>query len=110
MHFFIAEEGTTAAAYVVLSVEGCTWTLEECGDRDLSGARVGAILQSLIAREPGECRPVIRGWLPAGFAPPQVAILARPSAEVAMIGSLQSPGTPLKLTADDVLLWRSDVT
>ena len=52
LHFFIAEEGTTAAAYVVVSVAGRTWTLEECGDRDASGARVGALLQALIAREP----------------------------------------------------------
>src|SRR3989442_685129 len=36
LHFFIAEEGTTAAAYVVISVVGKIWTLEECGDRDSS--------------------------------------------------------------------------
>jgi hypothetical protein len=46
----IAEEGITAAAYIVISVVGNTWTIEECGDRDASGARVGAILQALIAR------------------------------------------------------------
>jgi hypothetical protein len=28
--------------------------IEECGDRDPSGARVGAILQALIAREPAK--------------------------------------------------------
>lgn len=60
LHFFIAEEGITAAAYVILSVVGACWTLEECGDRDVSGARVGALLQALIAREPprgpNECR------------------------------------------------------
>src|SRR5439155_3331293 len=43
LHFFIAEEGITAAAYVIVSVVGHTWTLEECGDRDPSGARVGAL-------------------------------------------------------------------
>ena len=52
------------------------WTLEECGDRDPSGARVGALLQALIAREPDERRPTIRGWLPPGFLPPQVTIVA----------------------------------
>jgi hypothetical protein len=52
LHFFIAEEGITAAAYVVISIVGRTWTIEECGNRDPSGARVGAILQPLIAREP----------------------------------------------------------
>jgi hypothetical protein len=39
LHFFIAEEGITAAAYVVVSIVGDTWTIEEeCGDRDPSGA------------------------------------------------------------------------
>jgi hypothetical protein len=74
VHFFIAEEGITAAAYVVLSVVGDTWAIEECGDRDPCGACVGAILQALIAREPVERQPLIRGWLPGGFVPPQVTI------------------------------------
>ena len=74
LHFFIAEEGITAAAYVIVSVAGHTWTLEECGDRDPSGARVGALLQALIAREPAERRPTIHAWLPPGFQPPQVTI------------------------------------
>jgi hypothetical protein len=83
LHFFIAEEGITAAAYVVISVVGQTWTLEECGDRDHSGARVGAMLQALIAREPVERRPTIRAWLPRGFVPPQVTIVAEtPSTEM----------------------------
>jgi hypothetical protein len=110
LHFFIAEEGITAAAYVVLTVEGRTWTIEECGDRDPSGARVGAILQGLIAREPVERRPVIRGWLPQGFVPPQVTILsARPSAEVVRVRSLGSTATLLRVTGDDALLWHGDV-
>lgn len=71
LHFFIAEEGITAAAYVVVSIVGDIWTIEECGDRDPSGARVGAILQALIAREPVERRPTIRAWLPPRFGPPQ---------------------------------------
>ena len=110
LHFFIAEEGITAAAYVVVSVEGRVWTIEECGDRDPSGARVGAILQGLIAREPGERRPVIRGWLPPGFVPPQVTILStQPSGKVVMVRSLGSTATRAPLTADDVLLWHGDV-
>jgi hypothetical protein len=63
-------------AYVVVRVLGHTRTIEECGDRDPSGARVGAILQALIAREPVEHRPTIRAWLPAGFVPPQVTIMS----------------------------------
>jgi hypothetical protein len=67
---------------VILTVVGQAWTLEECGDRDASGARVGALLQALIAREPVERRPTIRAWLPPRFLPPQVTIAATaPSTE-----------------------------
>ncbi len=82
LHFFIAEEGITAAAYVIVSVVENSWTLEECGDRDASGARVGALLQAMIAREPSEQRPKIRAWLPPRFLPPQVTVASRmPSTE-----------------------------
>jgi GNAT superfamily N-acetyltransferase len=110
LHFFIAEEGITAAAYVVVSIVGRTWTIEECGDRDPSGARVGAILQALIAREPVERRPTIRAWLPRGFVPPQVTIVsAKPSSEVLMVRSLGSMVVQPRLSGDDVLYWRSDI-
>jgi hypothetical protein len=110
LQFFIAEEGTTAAAYVVLTVEGTTWTLEECGDRDASGARVGALLQALIAREPAERRPTIRGWLPSGFLPPQLAVVStRPSTEILMMRMLSSTPTGPPLRAADVLYWRNDL-
>jgi hypothetical protein len=110
LHFFIAEEGITAAAYVVVSIVGSTWTIEECGDRDPSGARVGAILQALIAREPVERRPTIRAWLPRGFVPPQVTIVsAKPSTEVLLMRPLVSRGAQPRLSGDDVLYWRSDI-
>ena len=110
LQFFIAEEGITAAAYVVLSASGSTWTIEECGDRDPSGARVGAILEALIAREPVERRPSIRGWLPPGFVPPQVTIVsAKPSAEGVMVRSLGSTVLEPRLSAGDVLYWHGDV-
>jgi GNAT superfamily N-acetyltransferase len=109
LHFFIAEEGITAAAYVVVSIVGSTWTIEECGDRDPSGARVGAILQALIAREPVERRPTIRGWLPNGFVPPQITIVsAKPSSEALMVRPLGSIVVP-RLSGADVLYWRSDI-
>jgi GNAT superfamily N-acetyltransferase len=109
LYFFIAEEGITAAAYVVVSVAGEAWTLEECGDRDPSGARVGALLQALIAREAAAGRPVIRGWLPPHFMPPQLTIVpAAPSPAVVMLRSL-SGAAPPALSVDDVLFWRSDV-
>src|SRR5205809_5809510 len=59
VQFFIAEEGASAVAYVVISVKAGTWIVEEMGDRDPAGARAGAILQALIAREPAERRPLI---------------------------------------------------
>jgi hypothetical protein len=109
LHFFIAEEGITAAAYVVLTVVGQCWTLDECGDRDMSGARVGALLQALIAREPMERRPTIRGWLPHGFMPPQVTIVsATPSAETIRVRVLDPSKMIRRLSSDDVLFWRSD--
>jgi hypothetical protein len=108
LQFFIAEEGITAAAYVIISVVGEAWTLEECGDRDPSGARVGALLQALIAREPSERRPTIRGWLPAGFLPPQVTVASTtPAAESIGLRMLDSSTAP-PFSADDLLYWRND--
>jgi GNAT superfamily N-acetyltransferase len=109
LQFFIAEEGTSAVAYVVLSVHGGEWRIEECGDRDPAGARVGAILQVLLAREPGEKRPAICGLLPPGFVPPQITIAEeRPAAEIMMMRSLA--GTPIPtLERRDVLYWHADV-
>jgi hypothetical protein len=109
LEFVIAEEGITAAAYVVISVFDGRWTVEECGDRDGSGARVGALLQALIAREPAEARPVIRGWLPAGFVPPQVTIAPTPPAATLLLRVLSAPARRLNLSSADVLYWRSDV-
>jgi Acetyltransferase (GNAT) domain len=108
--FVIAEEGITAAAYAVISIVDGRWTIEECGDRDPSGARVGAILQALIAREPAERRPVIRGWLPPGFVPPQVTIVSAQSSEETLLARPLTPSVQTSgLSCDDVLYWRSDV-
>lgn len=116
LQFFIAEEGASAVAYVVISVRhanegGVEWTIEECGDRDPTGARVGAILQVLIARNPAERRPSIRAWLPAGFHPPQVEVIdQQPSSEVMMVKSLGPAGEPARtLRGEGVLYWRGDV-
>jgi N-acetylglutamate synthase-like GNAT family acetyltransferase len=113
LQFFIAEEGASAVAYVVISVYGEAWTIEEMGDRDPSGARVGAILQTLIAREPAQTRPSIRAWLPHGFLPPQVNIVGeQPSAEVMMIKSLNDRARGLltsPLASSDIMYWRADL-
>jgi GNAT superfamily N-acetyltransferase len=118
VRFFIAEEGASAVAYVLITVKRedanlrptIAWTIEECGDRDPSGARVGAILQALIARDPAEVRPTITAWLPDGFRPPQVTIVSeRPATDVMMVRPLSDRvRAALPVAASDVLYWRSD--
>jgi GNAT superfamily N-acetyltransferase len=108
--FFVAEEGASAAAYIVVSVSGGDWVLEEAGDRDPAGPRVGAILQALIARHPSERRPTIRGRLPTEFRPPQISIVeTRPTADVMMIRPLRGTRIDPPLADHDVLYWQSDV-
>jgi GNAT superfamily N-acetyltransferase len=112
VQFYIAEEGITAAAYIVLSVVEGAWTIEECGDRDPSGARVGALLQALVAREPIERRPRIRGWLPCGFVPPQITIAAASPVRPGMFARHLAPTTaesPAPWNDGDALFWHSDV-
>ena len=78
LEFFVAEEGASAVAYVVLSQNEHGWTLEEAGDRDPAGARLGAMLQVLLAREPSQRDPVIRAWWPRAFpVPPQLTLSNR---------------------------------
>lgn len=110
LQFFIAEEGASAVAYVAISVEGGAWTLDSCGDRDPSGARIGAILQVLVAREPSVRRAVIKGWLPDTLRPPQIEIVASaPLSDVAMMKPLTGKGRPdAPLTSDSILYWRGD--
>ncbi len=110
LQFVVTEEGMRAAGYVVLSIVGTDWTIEACGDRDPSGARVGAILQALIAIERVEQRPVIRGWLPPGFVPPQVTVVATtPSPERLALLPLR-PGLEVRpLTGSDVCVFRGDL-
>jgi GNAT superfamily N-acetyltransferase len=111
VNFFVAEEGASAAAYVFVSARGSEWMIEEAGDCDPSGARMGAILQALIARDPAERRPIVRAWLPANLCPPQVRIVARqPPSEVMMIRPLTARGTLASpLSEADVLYWHADV-
>jgi len=111
VQFFVAEEGASAVAYVVVTTDSRGWMLEECGDRDPAGARVGAILQALVARDPAEARPAIAAWLPPGFLPPQATIAtAQPTTEVMMVRALSAYAkSALPLRADDVLYWHADV-
>jgi GNAT superfamily N-acetyltransferase len=108
VEFFVAEEGASAVAYVVLSVSANGWTLEEAGDRDPAAARLGAMLQVLAAREPSHQLPRIRTWWPRTFAvPPQWSLADRIDArDLLMVRPLSELARPL--TAEDVFYWRSD--
>ena len=107
--FYVAEEGASAVAYVLISVNAGGWTLEEFGDRDPAAARLGAMLQVLIAREPSQKRPLIRTWWPEAFAvPPQVQLTRRvPARDLFMVRPLAAD-IVLPTTASDVFYWRSD--
>jgi hypothetical protein len=106
--FFVAEEGTSAVAYVVITSGTRGWMIEEAGDRDPAGARLGAMLQVLLAREPSQQPPAIRAWWPASFPiPPQLeASNPRRAEEIFMIRPLQ-PDVP-RLDARDIFYWHSD--
>jgi GNAT superfamily N-acetyltransferase len=108
IEFFVAEEGATAVAYVVLSQNQFGWTLEEAGDRDPAGARLGAILQVLVAREPSTELPLIRAWWPPTFAvPPQLSLGRRTDpADIFMLRPLADVALPTE--AAEVFCWRSD--
>ena len=109
LEFFVAEEGVSAVAYVVLSQNQNGWTLEEAGDRDPAGARLGAMFEVLLAREPSLGDPIIRAWWPRGFpTPPQLTLSNRSdSKDIFMVrplaGGIEVPPGP-----EGVFWWRSD--
>jgi GNAT superfamily N-acetyltransferase len=108
IEFFVAEEGASAVAYVVLNVNANGWTLEEAGDRDPAGARLGAMLQVLLAREPSHRTPLIRAWWPRAFAvPPQIQLtdLSVPK-DLLMVKSLADVSMPQ--SAAEAFYWHSD--
>jgi len=107
VEFFVAEEGASAVAYVVLSVNQHGWTLEEAGDRDPAAARLGAMLQVLLAREPSNAVPLIRTWWPRAFTvPPQLTLTNRSDPhDVLMMKPLGDVALP---APEDIFYWRSD--
>jgi hypothetical protein len=110
LEFVIAEEGITAAAYLVMTIADDVWTIEECGDRDVTGARIGALLQALLAREPAESRPVIRGWLPPGLVAPQITVAAATApSPILLVRALSSRVQGWRWSPADVLYWLNDV-
>jgi GNAT superfamily N-acetyltransferase len=108
--FLVVEEGSQAVAYLVMTEQDGRWMVEEAGDRDPAGARLGAILQVMLARYPSERLPEIRTWWPQSLLPPQVTVAAAtPTQEVLMVRPLRDRILPLPpLTAREVVFWHSD--
>lgn len=108
--FVVVEEGGRAVAYVVVIASPYGWTLEECGDRDPSGARAGALLQVLLAREPAAAAPLVMGWLPEGWLPPQLSIVSRAAAEQVMMVRPLSPAGRIgpSPAPSDIHWWHGD--
>jgi GNAT superfamily N-acetyltransferase len=108
--FLVVEEGHQAVAYLVSTEQDGRWMIEEAGDRDPSGARLGAMLQVMLARHPGERLPEIKGWWPQALQPPQLKIAAAtPTQEVMMIRPLRDRILPLPpLAAAEVVYWHAD--
>lgn len=108
--FLVVEEGHRAVAYLLSSVHEGRWTIEDAGDRDPSGARLGAMLQVMLARYPSERLPEIKCWWPQDLVPPQVTVVATtPVQEVLMIRPLRDRILPLPpLAATEVVYWHSD--
>ena len=108
LEFFVAEEGASAVAYVILSVNANGWTLEEAGDRDPAGARLGGMLQVLVEREPSKPTPLIRAWWPRAFpVPPQLDLADRIDArDLFMLRPLSDVAVPSR--PEEVFYWRSD--
>lgn len=110
LRFFVVEEGMRAVAYVVVTATAGGWTLEECGDRDRSGARVGATLQALAALTPGQPNVTLTAWLPPGFLPPQVEITAvRPSSTRLFARTRDSTLDLGRLRPEDICYWHGDL-
>jgi GNAT superfamily N-acetyltransferase len=70
---FVSEEGHKPVSYVVVTRGPEGVRLVDCGDRDPTGARVGAMLEVLAERDPASEDRTLVGWLPPGMRPPQLA-------------------------------------
>jgi predicted N-acetyltransferase YhbS len=109
LEFFVAEEGASAVAYVVLSQNQYGWTLEEAGDRDPAGARLGAMFEVLLAREPSLRDPIVRAWWPRGFpTPPQLTLSNRSDPKDVFMVRPLADGIAVPPGPEGVFWWRSD--
>jgi GNAT superfamily N-acetyltransferase len=117
VEFFVCEEGTRAVAWVLLQVarrrgdaDPESWSIASCGDRDPAGARIGAMLQALVARTPAARPPVIHAWWPARLDPVQLTLhRRRVTGSILMTRPLDEPRhVDSPMTAEDVLYWHAD--
>lgn len=107
VEFFVTEEGQRAVAYVVLARGVHGVVLEDCGDHDPTGARVGAMLQVLSARTPADPPLQFRARLPPSFRPPQLRVVStRPIASEVMMIKPLVPGAGVPR---DQVYWQLDV-
>ena len=109
--YFVADEGGRPAAYALLLGSNGGRMLCECGDRDPTGARVGALLQALVARTPADRPQPIRAWLPPGFRPPQIDLLQPERATVTMMMRSLRADAAIEppLATGEVMYWLADV-
>jgi GNAT superfamily N-acetyltransferase len=109
VEFFVAEEGHRPVAYVFVTRGPRGAVLEECGDLDPSGARIGAIVQVLAARHPTEPPVRLTGWLPASIQPPQLLLNRSVAApEIMMIRPLLDVDSSSQAPAS-AAYWQTDV-
>jgi len=107
--FFVSEEGHRPVAYVFVTRGTRGMVLEECGDRDPNGARIGAILQVLAARNPAEPDRHLQGWLPPSIRPPQVTVTeGLAPAEIMMIRPLRDVASSIQ-NITPIVYWQTDV-
>jgi len=108
VEFFVAEEGHQAVAYAFITRGPTGVVLEECGDRDPAGARLGSLLQVLAGRTPAEPAARMIAWLPPALRPPQVRVMVESPAPVVMmvrpIGDQVMPEP-----AGGVVCWQTSV-
>jgi GNAT superfamily N-acetyltransferase len=110
VEFFIVEEGAGAVAFAILTITSEDVVLEMCGDRDPSGARVGALLQVLAARDPATAGLPISCFLPPGWLPQQLEIEGgAPVRAVMMLKGLRAGVLDRPVSADDILYWHGDL-
>jgi GNAT superfamily N-acetyltransferase len=98
VEFFVTEEGMRPVAFVVIGHGPAGAVLEDWGDNDPTGARVGAMLQVLSARTPANPPMRLLARLGHGPVPPQVRVLEETAATDVMMMRAIGP-LELKLPA-----------